>query len=122
VGFSPDGQRIVSGSLDNTVRLWDLNGNPIGEPFQGHTSWVYSVGFSPDGQRIVSGSADTTVKVWPASWSQWLAIGCNRLRHHPLLHDPESLDDMTDELIDIAHRTRQTCHDRVWSQPQTIRW
>ncbi|WP_353259971.1 caspase family protein, partial [Prochlorothrix hollandica] len=37
VAFSPDGSRIVSGSSDNTIRLWDLQGNPIGEPFQGHT-------------------------------------------------------------------------------------
>jgi len=33
VGFSPDGKRIVSGSADSTVRLWDaLKGLPIGQP------------------------------------------------------------------------------------------
>ena len=64
VGFSPDGQSIVSGSSDQTVRLWDLEGNPIGQPFQGHESWVLSVGFGPDGQSIVSGSDDQTVRLW----------------------------------------------------------
>ncbi|MEO0828760.1 MAG: AAA family ATPase, partial [Cyanobacteria bacterium J06642_9] len=38
VAFSPDGKTLVSGSSDNTVRLWDRQGNPIGEPLEGHTA------------------------------------------------------------------------------------
>ena len=67
VGFSPDGKRIVSGSWDTTVRIWNTNGGvQIGSPLQGHTEGVGSVGFSPDGTRIVSGSHDKTVRVWDA--------------------------------------------------------
>src|SRR5712672_630231 len=59
VAFSPDGSRIVSGSWDNTIRLWDAEtGDPIGKPLEGHSSYVNSVAFSPDGSRIVSGSSD----------------------------------------------------------------
>jgi len=65
--FSPDGTRIVSGSRDSTIRVWDAaTGLPLGEPFQGHTSSVWSVSFSPDGTHIVSGSWDSTVRVWDA--------------------------------------------------------
>ncbi|NET49135.1 MAG: TIR domain-containing protein, partial [Merismopedia sp. SIO2A8] len=64
VAFSPDGQTLVSGGNDGTVRLWDIQGNPIGEPLEGHQKWVTSVAFSPDGQTLVSGGDDGTVRLW----------------------------------------------------------
>ncbi|BDM78830.1 AAA-like domain-containing protein [Acaryochloris marina] len=71
VSFSPDGTRIVSGSSDNTVRIWDAKtGRPIGEPLKGHWSAVFSVSFSPDGTRIVSGGWDYTVRIWDAKTGQ----------------------------------------------------
>ena len=67
VALSPDGKRIVSGSNDNTIQIWDAEtGKPVGEPFRGHTAWVKSVAFSPDGRRIVSGSTDKTIRIWDA--------------------------------------------------------
>ena len=67
VAFSPDGQQIVSGSNDWTVRVWDTKtGEVAAGPFEGHTGPVWSVAFSPDGQQIVSGSSDKTVRVWDA--------------------------------------------------------
>ncbi|CCA70372.1 hypothetical protein PIIN_04311 [Serendipita indica DSM 11827] len=68
VAFSPDGSRIVSGSSDKTVRIWDADsGEPLGEPLRGHTNMVTAVGFSPDGSRIVSGSWDQTIRLWDAN-------------------------------------------------------
>jgi WD40 repeat protein len=68
VAFSPDGRQIVSGSADNSLRLWDASsGKQLGPQLKGHTAWVYSVAFSPDGRRIVSGSGDKTLRLWDAS-------------------------------------------------------
>ncbi|KAF7972469.1 hypothetical protein HWV62_17886 [Athelia sp. TMB] len=67
VSFSPDGSRIVSGSDDGAVRVWDaLSGQLALPPLQGHKDRVTSVCFSLDGSRIVSGSVDKTVRVWDA--------------------------------------------------------
>jgi WD40 repeat protein len=64
VAFSPDGRYIASSSEDNTVRLWDLDGNPASKPFRGHTDYVNSVAFSRNGRYIVTGSSDKTLRLW----------------------------------------------------------
>ncbi len=111
VAFSPDGQSIVSGSDDRTVRLWDLDGNPIGEPFQGHEDSVWSVAFSPDGQSIVSGSSDRTVRLWRGgTWRDWLALCCNRFRYHPLFKNADR-----EPFISAC----KVCEEYVWSQEKS---
>ncbi|WP_438044828.1 nSTAND1 domain-containing NTPase [Sorangium sp. So ce128] len=64
--FSPDGKRIVTASLDKTVRVWNASGT--GEPLvlRGHEDGVSSAAFSPDGKRIVTAAYDKTVRVWNA--------------------------------------------------------
>ncbi|WP_421659471.1 WD40 repeat domain-containing protein [Leptothermofonsia sp. ETS-13] len=55
--MSPDGQRIALGSLDNTIRLWNLD-RPK------HNGVVRDVRFSPDQQVVVTASFDKTIKFW----------------------------------------------------------
>ena len=64
VAVSPDGRRIVSGSDDHTVAVWDLESGTLIHQLSGHQSAVSSAAVSPDGRRIVSGSYDHTVAVW----------------------------------------------------------
>lgn len=63
VDFSPDGQRLASGSWDNKVILWNLNDNDIERTFRGGADF-YSVNFSPDGQFLAAGAGDNKVAVW----------------------------------------------------------
>ena len=87
VAFSPNGGRIVSGSRDETLKVWDAgvgapNSAPVpklsvptlataslelnAEKQSAHIGDVISVAFSPDGKTIVSGSYNRTLKVWDA--------------------------------------------------------
>ena len=65
IAFSYDGTRVVSGSLDRTVRIWDATTGSEVLTLK-HPNTVLSVAFSPDGQHIASGSSDKTVRIWDA--------------------------------------------------------
>ncbi|MBC7819267.1 MAG: hypothetical protein IAG10_20465, partial [Planctomycetaceae bacterium] len=68
--FSPDGQRLVSGGYDQTLKIWDANTGDELLTLKGHTKVIHSVAFSPDGQRVASTGYDQTIKVWDAETGQ----------------------------------------------------
>jgi WD40 repeat protein len=67
VAISPDGQTLVSGSMDKTIKVWRLSDGKLLRTLSGHRVSVNSVAISPDGQTLVSGSMDKTIKVWRLS-------------------------------------------------------
>merc|ERR1712187_383504 len=75
VAFAPNGRDLVSGSLDKTIKLWELNvprGYNSGSvkpgkcvrTFEGHKDFVLSVCLTPDGHWVMSGSKDRGVQFW----------------------------------------------------------
>jgi WD40 repeat protein len=72
--FSPDGTRVISASLDNTLKLWDATSGLCLATWQGHESRVTACAFSPDGTRVVSGGADGTLLVWEAASGRQLRV------------------------------------------------
>jgi len=74
VAVLPDG-RFVTGSGDNTVKVWKESSSGSGQwsveatlthQLSGHRKWVSCVAVLADG-RFVTGSGDFTVKVWKES-------------------------------------------------------
>src|SRR5271163_284354 len=49
---------VLTGSADETARLWDAATGREITAFRGHEGPVYSVAFSPDGRRMLTGSYD----------------------------------------------------------------
>ena len=72
--FSPDGQHILSGGDDGTLRLWDAASGKQVRVFAGHDSGVKSVAFSPDGRHILSGGSDATVRLWDVASGKELKV------------------------------------------------
>jgi WD40 repeat protein len=67
LAISPDGQRLVSGCLDKTIKVWNLLTGELIRTFKGHSVDVSSVAISPNGQFLASSSAHcskSNVKVW----------------------------------------------------------
>src|SRR5262249_43125219 len=67
IAFSPDGKTLVSGSWDQTVKLWDVATGAELRTFKGHSAYIDTVAFSSDGTTLASGSQDKTIKLWDAS-------------------------------------------------------
>ena len=61
--FSNCGARVVSGSGDNTVRIWNATTGEMERMLEGHSDNVASVAFSRDGTSVVSGSNDKSVLI-----------------------------------------------------------
>jgi small GTP-binding protein len=73
VAMTADGRRAVSGSEDNTVRVWDLDAGECIATLEGHTAGVLGVAITADGRRAVSGSEDETVRVWDVEAGECIA-------------------------------------------------
>ena len=72
VAVSADGTKVVTGSDDNTARVWDTSTGEALTPALSHESLVWSVALSADGTKVVTGSWDNTARVWDTSTGEAL--------------------------------------------------
>jgi len=71
--FSPDGKRMVTSSLDNTVKIWEISSGLLLANLTGHSDTVTCAYYSPDGKKIVTACEDGTAKIWDAYTTNLLA-------------------------------------------------
>jgi guanine nucleotide-binding protein subunit beta-2-like 1 protein len=64
LALNSDSTKLISGSWDKTIRLWDVPSSKSEKIFKGHTKDVLCVGFSQDERLIFSGGMDNTLKYW----------------------------------------------------------
>ncbi len=64
VAITPDGKQAISGSWDNSLKLWDLTTGTEVFSLTGHTRSVNAVAITPDGKQAISGSYDKSLKLW----------------------------------------------------------
>ena len=106
VAWHPGGKLVAGGSLNGSVRLWDIETGEMVDEFRGNyypimggfETSVFGLHFSADGTQLTSVSADGTIRTWEvetgrvladvqaeerisaAAWSEdgcWLAYGIN---------------------------------------------
>jgi len=72
IAFSPDERTLASGSLDGSVKLWDVeSGAPLWTV--GPINGLLSLAFAPDGRTLASGGNETTIRLWDAKLGTALA-------------------------------------------------
>jgi WD40 repeat protein len=64
LAFSPDGQRLATGSLEGGLKLWEARTGRQLESLTGNLGQVLDLAFSPDGTSLATSSSDGTVRLW----------------------------------------------------------
>jgi WD40 repeat protein len=64
LSFTPDGGKLVSGSFDKTIVLWDLETGESIYTLADRPKGIFALAVSPDGKLLASGSWDETIELW----------------------------------------------------------
>jgi WD40 repeat protein len=75
VFVTADGTSLLTGSIDGTIRLWDLKSHRQSHILKAHTSWVNGLVLSKDGSLLASAGSDNTVRLWETkTWKNFSTL------------------------------------------------
>jgi WD40 repeat protein len=102
--FSPDGDRVVTVSLDRTAGVWDARtGSQIFQLL--HSDVVLSAAFSPDGTKCATTAADGLARIWDLRCGRALPLLLNRgenILGFDLSKDGKRLATIGDSTVKVA--------------------
>jgi WD40 repeat protein len=73
LSFTPDSSTLVSGSFDQSIKLWQVSDQTLIHELKDHHKGVFALAVSADGQTLASGSWDETIKLWNIATGQLLS-------------------------------------------------
>src|SRR5262249_10828425 len=74
VGFEPNGRTLAIGSLDNTVKLWDLPKSKLRRILEGHRGSVVALSFHPTRPLFATMGWDDTIRIWSSKTWDMVAV------------------------------------------------
>jgi WD40 repeat protein/predicted Ser/Thr protein kinase len=88
--FAPDSRRMVSGSVDGTVMLWDAEPLRKVGVLDRHAARIKSLAFSPDGETVASAGDDKMIALWDVSSRKQIArIGTHATPVYSIAFSPD---------------------------------
>ena len=110
--ITTDGKRVVTGSSDHTLRVWNFDQHAPTQVLRGHIREVRDLAISADGNRALSISRDKTLRVWDLASGKWiraLVSSDNERALSALQVDSALLEELLEELditptVDIVDR------------------
>lgn len=60
----PDKEKFITGSMDNTIKIWNIKNQDIDTTLTGHKGWISSLSLVEGSNYLLSGSNDQTMKLW----------------------------------------------------------
>lgn len=64
VSFNDTAEQVITGGIDNDIKVWDLRKNSTLYRMRGHNDSVTGLSLSPDGSYILSNAMDNTLRIW----------------------------------------------------------
>jgi len=83
VAYTSDGQLLISGSKDNTIKIWQPAMGNLIRTLEGHSGSVNSLATTSDNKILVSGSEDQTIKLWEIETGEEI---CTLTGHTGIIH------------------------------------
>jgi len=91
IAWSPDGNKLASGSYDHSIKIWDVKTSENIITLLGHTDRITALAWSPDGEKFASGSSDGNITIWNTeTWKKIMMFEIHGNRVNILVWNPNS--------------------------------